>query len=311
MKAEEIAPIDQHAGQEGSLYLGPLETRIAAGPGWLLRRLFQLWGIYAYLDLKWVTSDYKLFLTYYVADAVIHLASVTSTFLLAERFQSLGPWGKPEIVFMLSYSLLVTGLLDSFFGFNIQFISRRLGRGQFDHTLIQPQPIWMALLTDGFTPFTGSGVLLPGIGLMAWTAAQLALPVTAGWIGLLLLNLSGSCVILLAVSFLWGTLAFWAPRAAEEVSTPVIRLLTQLKVFPLDGVGPVLLGGLMTLWPVGFLAWYPSRALLGLDTAPLAMVGTPLAAVVLLTAAGLFFRKGLGHYGRTGSSRYRALGHRS
>ena len=50
--------------------------------------------------------------------------------------------------------------MNMFFGYNVLTISRRLGRGQLDHTLVQPQPIWLSLLTEGFMPFSGSPVLL-------------------------------------------------------------------------------------------------------------------------------------------------------
>src|SRR5205807_9053098 len=118
---------------------------------------------------------------------------------------------------------------------------RRLGRGQLDHTLLQPQPLWLALLTEGFVPCAGLAALLPGLGLMVWATPHLALEVSVGWLVRLVLSLAASSVIVLAYTFLWGSLAFWAPHAAEEVNSASLRMLDQLKPFPLDGVGPVLL----------------------------------------------------------------------
>ena len=63
------------------------------------------------------------------------------------------------MLFLLGYALLVRGVIDTFFNYNVAFISRRIGRGQLDHMLVQPQPLWMALLTEGFAPFSGSGML--------------------------------------------------------------------------------------------------------------------------------------------------------
>src|SRR5207248_4781414 len=90
-----------------------------------------------------------------------------------------------------------------------------------------------------------------------------------------------SAAIVLAFTFCWGSLAFWAPLAAEEINSSTVRLLYQLKSFPLDGVGPVLLGGLMSVVPVGFLAWYPCRTLLGLVRDPWSRWLTPLVALLL------------------------------
>ena len=71
---------------------------------------------------------------------------------------------------------------------------------------------------------------------------------------------------MLSFAYLWGSLAFIAPRGAEEINSTTMRLLEQLKPFPLDGVGGRALGRLLlSVVPAGFLAWLPSRVLLGLD----------------------------------------------
>ena len=211
---------------------------------------------------------------------------------------------------MLGYATTVSGLMSTFFGYNVLLISRRIGRGQLDHTLVQPQPLWLSLLTEGFMPISGSAMLLPGLGLLVWGLAATGVPVTLGWLALLLVSLLASCVVVLSFSFSWGSLAFWAPRAAEEVSSSANTLLDQLKAFPLDGVGALLIGGLVSVVPVGFVAWYPCRVLLGIERSPGALWATPLAALVLSTLTAFFFRKGMQRYVRTGSQRYSSLGHR-
>lgn len=285
-------------------------TKTGARSG-AMRRLLALWRLYATMDLLWMMRDLQSLLIFFLSDTVVNVAGVTSTFLLVERFDRIGQWTRHEVIFMLGYGLLVQTLPSIFFNFNLAFVSRRIGRGQLDHILIQPQPIWMALLTDGFAPFSGGLTLVPAVAVLVWATAQLGQAVTPGWLGLLALNVTASAAIALAYSYLWASLAFWAPRAAEEINTSTWRMLSQLSPFPLDGVAPVLLGGLLTAVPVGLLAWYPSRALLGLDHAALAPYVTPLAAVAFCGLATWAFRRGLVHYGRTGSHRYLALGHRS
>jgi ABC-2 type transport system permease protein len=274
-------------------------------------RIFRLWALYAWLDFMWMTRDLKFFLTYFVADLILNVTTVAGTLLLAERFDGIGAWNRDQIVFMLGYSILARGLVDTIFGYNVAFISRRVGRGQLDHALIQPQPIWLGLLTDGFNPFSGSASLIPAAGLLLWAGHRLGLALTPGWLALFLGNVVASGAIILAFTFIWGALAFWAPRAAEEINSSTMRMLDQLKSFPLDGVGPGLLTGLVSLIPVAFVAWYPSRALLGLDHSGFAVAATPLAALVFCGLAALIFRRGMKHYGQTGSQRYLAMGHRS
>ena len=197
------------------------------------------------------------------------------------------------------------------FNYNVKFISRRLGRGQLDYTLVQPHPIWMTFLTEGFAPFSGSPMLVPGCALLVWSANLVALLASPRWWALFAVNLFASAAIVLAFSFLWGSLAFWAPRAAEEISSSAMRMTEELKGFPLDGLSAGARAGLLTAVPAGFVAWLPSRALLGVEGADaLALWLTPLAAAALGLIAELVFQAGLAEYRRAGSRRYSDFGHR-
>jgi viologen exporter family transport system permease protein len=249
-------------------------------------------------------------LTFYLSDFIVGLAAVTATFLLAERFDGIGPWTKPQVLFLLGYALLVRGLIDLFFNYNLAFISRRIGRGQLDHLLIQPQPLWMILLTEGFAPVTGSGMFLPGLALVLLAGHQLDLVVAPGWYLLLAVDLVASIAVVLAFEYIVGSLAFWAPRAAEEINGSSWRLITQLAPFPLEGLSGWALGSLISVVPVGLVAWYPARALLGIGTTPWENTLLPAAAFVLAMLALWIFTRGLRHYGRTGSTRYLDYGHR-
>jgi len=186
-------------------------------------QLFRLWKLYGTMDLMFMTRDLKLVLTYYISDVISNTASVSATLLLAERFDGIGGWTKFQIVFMLGYATAVSGIMWTFFNYNALHISRRLGRGQLDHTLIQPQPIWMALLTEGFTPFSSSAILVPGFVLIIWATAKLSLTVTPAWLAMAALNLVASSAVVLALArrrVLSGTeVAINAAYVRERVGT--------------------------------------------------------------------------------------------
>jgi ABC-2 type transport system permease protein len=276
-----------------------------------LRRLVQLWGLYGRLDLLYVARGPKTALTYYASDLIVGLAAVTATFLLAERFNGIGVWSKHQVIFLLGFALLVRGAINMLFNYNLAHISRKIGRGQLDHMLIQPQPLWMGLITEGFAPWTGAGMFVPGLALLWWSTSQLQMQISAAWLALVALYLLCSMAITLAFSYAWGSLAFWAPRAAEEINSTTWRLLTQLNVFPLDGLPALALTGLLAFVPAGFLAWYPSRVLLGLSVSGWDWLVPPLAALLFVALGAGIFARGLHHYDRTGSSRYLSWGHRS
>ncbi len=275
-----------------------------------LRRLYELWGLYARMDIMFVLRGPVTALAFYVSDLIIGLAAVTATFLLAERFDGIGSWSKAQMIFLLGYALLVRGTINVLFNFNVAFISRRIGRGQLDHVLIQPQPVWMVLLTEGFAPVTGAGMFVPGLIMLVWSFGQLPVVVSPGWIALLCVNLVSSVAIVLAFEYAWGSLAFWAPRAAEEINSSTWRMMTELNVFPLDGLPALALTGLLTVVPAGLVAWLPSRALLGIENGPWTWLVQPVAAAVLVAISAAIFGRGMVRYGRTGSSRYLSYGHR-
>lgn len=276
-----------------------------------IRRMLRLWRLYATMDLLSLARGPQVAITYYLSDLVTGLAAITATFLLAERFDGLGPWTRNEVLFLLGYALLVRALINTFFNWNLAHISRRIGRGQLDHVLVQPQPLWMALLTEGFAPATGSGMLLPGLGLLAWSIHQLDLTLSVGWYALLVVNLVASIAVVMAFEYAWGSLAFWAPRASEEINSDTWRLLMQLAPFPLDGLSGLAVATLLTAVPIGLVAWYPSRALLGIGSASwTAQAFLFTAAIAFGAFATWIFTRGLRRYGHTGSTRYLDYGHR-
>ncbi len=274
-------------------------------------RVLRLWRVYAYLDFMWITRDFRFFIICILSDFILRIGSITAVFLLAERFNGIGAWTQPQIIFMLGYATAVTGVMDTFFSYNILHISRRVGRGQMDHVLVQPRPVWLTLLTEGFMPFTGSSILITGLALMAWAVTKLGIPVSVSWLALVAVHIAASSTVMLSFSYLCGSLAFWAPRAAEEISSAAVDTMSSLKPFPLDGVSPVLAVSLLTVVPVGLIAWYPCRFLLGIDPRPMAGLTTPLGAIALGLLALAAFAKGLHYYEQRGSQRYHPGGHRS
>jgi ABC-2 type transport system permease protein len=276
----------------------------------MLIRLVRLWAAYARLDFLFVTQDGRRFLTFMVSDLVVAIGGLSAMVLLTARFEGIGQWTRDQAIFMVGYGQVVGVLVASLFGYNLGYISRRLGRGQLDHSLIQPLPLVIVFLTEGFTPFSNTIALVPGAALMIWSAWAMHLALTPGWLGLLLVSMAGSIAVTMGFNFIWGTLAFWAPRGAEELSSETNQVLNQLRGFPLDGLGLGAQVGLLTVVPVGFIAWYPSRALLGINVGGGASWLTPLAGCAFLALAAVVFRFGLARYTQTGSSRYSDFGHR-
>ena len=275
-----------------------------------IRSVLQLLRLYARMDLNWVLQDFKAALIVICAETINNLTAVSGILLLALRFGGAGGLNTDEILLMLGFFELADGLCYMLFGgFNILHISRRIGRGQVDHMLIQPRPLMVQLLTEGFMPVSGSGGFLIGILLTALAWSRLQLEVTLLRLALLLLYTACHILLTLGQSFLFGSAAFRTPVASEELSTMILDLNRQLGRFPLFGLPRWLLGLLCTVLPVGLLAYLPSLALLGrLSGAALALPVCAAAAFMLAAAAA--FRAGMRHYLQYSCNRYKGMGHR-
>lgn len=274
------------------------------------RELLRLWSKYASMDLLRLMRSRRTALIVISSDVVLNVAVVSTSLLLAQRFNGIGRWDKYQIFFMLGYAMTVNGLLNIFFGYNLRMISRRIGRGQLDHMLLQPPPFWRTFITEGFIPFSEPSVLVIAGAFMGWSAGRMPAEISAVWIVALIINLLASACVLLSFQISWGAIAFWAPMSAEEINSSTNRMVASLGTLPLDAVTIGLRGVLVTVVPVGLTAWLPARELAGPGEVGLGALATPLAAPVFALLALLIFRKGLAHYAEIGSQRYLAFGHR-
>lgn len=263
----------------------------------------RLWAARARMDAMFVVRSPRIAVTWLVTDLMVAVVGVAVVALVAARFGGIGTWSGYHVLFLLAYSALCGGVVDVLFSFNVSMISRRIGRGQLDHALLQPHPMWRVLLTEGFSPCSSAAGLVSALVLMAWAGPGVDVPV--GW---MLVNLAASVTVGLSYQFIWGSIAFWAPMGAEEVNSRTGSVIW-LRAYPLDAAGRGLRVLLLTALPTGLLAWFPARALLGLSS-PWTLWATPAAAGVFAALAALVFRKGLRHYARTGSRRYSDRGHR-
>lgn len=275
-----------------------------------MRRIARLLAISAKMDLAWLLRDTKYALAIIAADVIANLSAVSGVFLIAVRFGGIGGMSADEVLFMMAYSTMTTGLFILFGSGNNLHISRIIGRGQLEHLMIQPLSLKVQLATCGFIPFTGSGNFLVGVMLTVVAVHRLGLRASIGWLLMFAACLLATMVIIIARAYLFSSAAFYAPVAAEEISTTVIEGTWLLSTFPLSGMPPVLQWSLLTVLPEGLMAWFPSLCLLGRPPLGLGVYYPMLFALALSLAAGYAFRKGLNYYVRKGSNRYVPYGFR-
>lgn len=272
------------------------------------KRYVRLLGIYARMDFASLTRDGKFMALVMAADLISNVSAVSGIFLLAWKFGGIGGMDRFEVLFMLAYGSVVMGFLNAVGGCNALFPSRIISRGQWEHMFVMPLP-YRVQLTVGIFPFTGSSTFLSGIALLAVALCHLETPLAWWWPGLLLLQLAVSMVIVVSLSYLLASLAFYAPVQCEEISGTVIYSVERTMTFPLSGMPAYVRYPLLTLFPVGLTAWFPTRILLGKATTVETFYPAAFALFAAFMAAR-FFQKGFRYYVKKGINRYVSGGHR-
>lgn len=276
-----------------------------------LRSLGRLWLLYGRMDLAWLMQDFASVVIVVLSETLQNLSSMAGVLLLAVRFGGVGGLSADEVLFMLGFYELASGVGWMLFGnYNVIHLSRRLGRGQLDHMLIQPRPLWMQLLTEGFMPFSGGFGAIIGAVLTGIAVHRLKLTLTPMWFLLFGYYLVIHIVLQLSQCALYGSAALWKPVACEEISSMILDINDQLGRFPLFGLPGWLSAALHTVLPIGLLAYLPALALLGQLNKPVAITLPLCVACVFVTAAIIAFQKGLKHYEQYSCNRYKEMGFR-
>ena len=275
-----------------------------------LKRILKLFAISAKLDLVWLLRDTKFALAGISADIISNIAAVSGVFLIAVRFGGIGGMNTDEVLFMMAYSTLVTGIFIMFGAGNNIHISRIIGRGQLEHLFIQPLPIRVQLFTSGFAPFTGGSNFVAGLVMITIAINRLHLQISFLWILSLIGYLLVTMIIIVARAYLVSSMAFYSPVAAEEISTTAIEGTWLLSTFPLSGMPLFIQIPLITILPEGLMAWFPALCLLGKSPFYLSEYYPLVFALFLSLFAGYIFRKGMNYYVKKGSNRYVPYGFR-
>lgn len=272
-----------------------------------------MFGIAAKMDLAWLFRDTKYAIIVILADVISNLSTVSSVYLIALRFDGIGGMSSDEVLFMMAFSTLVTGTSYIFGSGNNFNISRIIGRGQLEHMFQQPNSLSSQLATMGFYPFTGGTNLYIGIILVVIAANRVGLHINAQWILMLFAYQLTALVIMVARSYLVSTAAFYAPVAAEEISSTATDDTWFLSTFPLSGMPAFIQIPLITLpfLPDGLLAWFPAMCLLGKPPLGFTAYYPMLFALVLSSFTAAIFRKGMKYYVQKGSNRYVNYGFRN
>ncbi|WP_173087899.1 ABC-2 family transporter protein [Devosia sp. 1635] len=220
----------------------------------------------------------------WLAQAFGYLGVYSAIWIIVSRFERLGGWTWPEIALMLGFHVFAYALGACFTFVQLRDMDQLVSTGNFDALLVRPIHPWLYLVFSGLNIEYG-GHLLLGALLMLWALPELGV----AWTPLLALQFAASIVSAALI-----TAALFTAIGATALAAGRSRFLFgiyfdfwEMARYPLPIFTPLLQVTLLTIIPLGFMAYVPVAVLLdkpvpflGALASPAAIVAGPLCALL-------------------------------
>lgn len=212
----------------------------------------------------------------WVAQAFGYASVYGTIWIIASRFEKIGGWTWPEIALMLGFHTLAYSLGALFTLVQLRAMEELVRLGTYDTLLVRPFSPWAFLVFSGINIEYGGHVSL-GIGLIVWALLQLGLD----WSFLTVLQFAAS---LISAALLTAAILTIISSAALVLtrSRYLFGLYSdfwELSRYPLTIFALPLQCLLLSIVPLGYMAYVPVSALLG-KPVPLIGDAAPFAAIL-------------------------------
>lgn len=220
----------------------------------------------------------------------------TSIWIILTRFENIGGWSWPQMALFLGFHTLGYALGACFTLVQLRGMEEIVRGGEFDMLLVRPINPWAYLVFSGFNIEYGGHILL-GLGLIVWALPQVgivwsvpsALMLFGGLVSSALITascitvVSACALVLQRARYLFGLyFDFW-----------------ELSRYPASIFAPVFQLALLTVIPLGYMAYVPVSVLLGRPVpylGALAPFASLAAGPLAVLAAAAFWRFCLRRY---------------
>jgi len=220
----------------------------------------------------------------WLAQACGYAGVYAGIWVIVTRFEHLGGWDWPEIALMLGFHVLGYALGASFTFVQLRNMEELVRLGTFDALLVRPVNPWLYLCFSGINIEYGGHILL-GLLLISWSLPQLAVDWTLLSVLQLLASLVSAALLTGAIITIIGASAFVLGRSRYLFG--IYFDFWELARYPLNIFAAPLQIVMLTIIPLGFMAYVPVAGLLGRpvpflgDFAPVAaLLAGPTAALI-------------------------------
>lgn len=261
-------------------------------------------GFYLSIYFKIISQDIKSKMSYR-SDFIISTIGMISTniagfiafFIMFNKFPSLNGWSYYEMLFLYGFSLVAITptqcLLDNNWSLRQQVYS-----GDFIKYCFRPINLFFYYESEVFD-VKGLGQFAFGIGTIIYAWSKLGLPVTFLMILKTVIFLLTASLIMAAMQNAAAATCFWI-----ENSFYVLDLSLKFKdyaKYPITIFNPVCKFIFTFIFPIAFIAYYPSMVILRPDEVPLLSWLSPIIGIIFFYLSYKLWMKGVSNYDGSGS----------
>ncbi|MCR5650379.1 MAG: ABC-2 family transporter protein [Lachnospiraceae bacterium] len=263
-------------------------------------------GLFFYLKLygKIVVQDIKSKMSYR-ADFIISTIGMVATnisgfigfYILFRNFPSINGWTYDEMLFLYGFSLVsitpVQCLFDNNWSLRINVYT-----GDFIKYCFRPVNLFFYYQSEIFD-IKGLGQLAFGIGTIIYAWSRIGLPVTFLAILKLIIFLSTASLVMIALQNAAAATCFWIQNSFYVLD--LVNRFRDYAKYPITIFSPVFRFIFTFLFPIAFIAYYPSLVILRPNEIPLLTWLSPFIGAAFFYVSYRIWMYGAMRYNGTGS----------
>jgi ABC-2 type transport system permease protein len=259
-----------------------------------MRRVFLVYGQYIRIAFS-TSAAYRLdFFFTQIITLVSSLLIPLLTVLIYANGAKIPGWSFQEALLLQSVFMLCTGVCAPFFNNMVWTTMEHVREGTYDLLMLKPGSTVFITMAGSFG-FDYIGTLAGGIGMFAYSLANLP-PVNAvGMLQFLFLFAMGICMDLGCILLMSATCFRWVGNSRIF---EIYNAVTLFSRYPTTVFGGMLQAVITYAIPVAMLGFFPASAILGRATPGMLLSAVPCAAYPVL--GWLIFRRMLRRYQSAG-----------
>ena len=248
-------------------------------------------------DLKSKMSYRADFIISTIGMILTNVSGFIGFWILFRNFPSINGWSYHEMLFLYGFSLVALTPVQCFFDNNWN-LRGNVYSGDFIKYCFRPINLFFYYQSEVFD-IKGLGQLAFGLGTLIYAWSKLGLAVTPLMLLKTLVFLLTASLIMIAMQNAAAAACFWI-----ENSFYVLDLAMRFKEYakyPVTIFSPVFRFIFTFIFPIAFIAYYPSLVILRPDEVPVLSWLSPVIGIVFFYVSYKIWMRGATRYSGTGS----------